>query len=97
MLMIELTKQKRDTVDGFLDELAGMDCVRSAYHVTGRHDLIVHLLAADMQHLKAIELDHFTSHPAVARVETSIVFDGRRRFETPIYRDRQDGNRSQPS
>ena len=85
MLMVEVSKQKRETVDGFLDELGRLGCVRAAYHVTGRYDLIVHLLAADIQHLRALELDHFTSHPAVARVETSIIFESRQRFETPVY------------
>ena len=98
ILMVELFKQNRDSVDGFLDELAGLECVRTAFHVTGRHDLIVHLRAADVQHLKAIELDHFTSHPAVARVETSIIFDGRARFETPVYRSLpRNPRRRQPS
>jgi len=83
LLMIELSRQRRETVDGFLDDLGQMACVRDAFHVTGRYDLIVHVFARDMQDLKAVELDHFTSHPAVARVETSIIFDSRRRFETP--------------
>ena len=61
-----------------------MEKLYSSY-TEGRYDLIVHLLAADIQHLRALELDHFTSHPAVARVETSIIFESRQRFETPVY------------
>ena len=87
LLLIELSKQQRETVDGFLDELGQLSCVRTAFHVTGRYDLIVHVLARDMQDLKAVELDHFTSHSAVARVETSIIFDLRQRFETPYLGD----------
>ena len=84
LLMIELSVQRRDAVDGLLNDLGKLACVRSAFHVTGRYDLVVHVLAHDMQDLKAVELDHFTSHPAIARVETSIIFDSRRRFETPV-------------
>lgn len=83
LLMIELSKQQREAVDGLLNDLGQLPCVRTAFHVTGRYDLIVHVLVRDMQHLKSVELDHFTSHPAVARVETSIIFDSRHRFETP--------------
>jgi DNA-binding Lrp family transcriptional regulator len=85
LLFIEVANQGRELVDGFLDHLAVLPFVRTAFHVTGRYDLIVHVLAHDMQDLKAVELDHFTSHPAVARVETSIIFDWRYRFETPAY------------
>ena len=88
ILMVEVSRQKRETVDGFMDELGRLACVRAVYHVTGRYDLFIHLLAADIQHLRSLELDHFTSHPAVARVETSIIFESRNRFETPVYLDR---------
>ena len=84
LLLIELSKQQRDAVDGFLNHLGELPFVRTAFHVTGRYDLVVHVLARDIQDLRAVELDHFTSHPAVARVETSIIFDSRQRFETPV-------------
>ena len=86
LLLIELSRQEREAVDGFLNHLGNLPFVRTAFHVTGRYDLVVHILSSSMQDLKTVELDHFTSHAAVARVETSIIFDSRRRFETPYLR-----------
>ena len=48
--------------------------VRLAFLVTGRYDLIVQVTVRDMQHLKDLALDHFTSRPNVTRIETSIIF-----------------------
>lgn len=86
LFMIELSKHKRGTVDTFLDEIVSVPEVRSAYLVTGRHDLIVHVVVRDTQHLKDLALDRFTSRPGVTRIETSIIFDSRKRHELPVFR-----------
>ena len=84
LFMIELSKHKRGTVDRFLNDVVEIPEVRFAFLVTGRHDLVVHVVVRDMQHLKHLALDHFTNRPAVTRIETSIVFDARRRWELPV-------------
>jgi DNA-binding Lrp family transcriptional regulator len=86
LLMIGLSKHERDTVDRFLDDAVSLPEVRAAFLVTGRYDVIVHVLVRDTQHLKDLALDHFTSRPAVTRIETSIIFDARRRHALPDYR-----------
>lgn len=86
LFMIELSKHKRGLVDDFLDEIVNIPEVRSAYLLTGRHDLIVHVAVKDTQHLKDLALDRFTNRPAVTRIETSIIFDSRRRYELPVFR-----------
>jgi DNA-binding Lrp family transcriptional regulator len=85
LFMIELSKHKRGTVDRFLDDVVKIPEVRVAFLVTGRHDLVVHVVVRDMQHLKDLALDHFTNRPAVTRIETAIVFDARRRYELPVF------------
>jgi DNA-binding Lrp family transcriptional regulator len=85
LLHIVLAKQRRETVDGLIEDLSELACVRAIFHVTGRYDFVVHVLAHDMKQLKLVELSHFTSHRAIARVETSIIFDARQRFETPFF------------
>ena len=85
LLMIEFAKHNRDIVDRFLDEVVDMAEVRFAFLVTGRYDLVVHVVVRDMQHLKDLVFDHFTNRPGVTRIETSIIFDGRRRHELPVY------------
>jgi len=84
--MIELAKHERATVDSFMEDVVRIPEVRFAFLVTGRHDLVVHVVVRDMQHLKDLALDRFTNRPGVTRIETSIIFDARRRYELPVFR-----------
>lgn len=86
LLMIGLSKHERDTVDRFLDDAVSLPEVRAAFLLTGRYDVIVHVAVRDTQHLKDLALDHFTSRPAVTRIETSIIFDARRQHALPVFR-----------
>jgi DNA-binding Lrp family transcriptional regulator len=52
--------------------------------VSGRYDLIVHVAVKDIEHLRNLAFDRFTSQPVVVRIETSIVFDSRARDELPV-------------
>ncbi len=87
LFMIELSKHERGTVDQFMDEIVDVPEVRSAFLVTGRYDLIVHVVVRDTQHLKDLAFDRFTNRPGVARIETSIIFEARKRYELPVFRD----------
>src|SRR5262245_7264737 len=86
LYMIELSKHKRSTVDRFMDHIAGVPEVRFAFLVTGRYDVVVHVVVRDKQHLKDLALDQFTNRPGVIRIETSIIFEARRRYELPVFR-----------
>jgi DNA-binding Lrp family transcriptional regulator len=87
LFMIELAKHKRGNVDKFMDDIVKVPEVRSAFLVTGRYDLVVHVVVSDTRHLKDLALDQFTNRPGVTRIETSIIFDARRRYELPVFRD----------
>ena len=87
LFMIELEKHKRSTVDKFMDDIVIVPEVRSAFLVSGRYDVVVHVVVRDTQHLKDLALDRFTNRPGVARIETSIIFDARRRYELPVLLD----------
>lgn len=86
LFMIELAKHKRGTVDKFMDDVVNVPEVRSAFLVTGRYDLVVHVVVRDTQHLKDLALDRFTNRAGVTRIETSIIFDARQRYELPVFR-----------
>ena len=86
LLMIELSKHERSNVDGFLEAVSTIAEVRAAFLLTGRWDIIVHVVARDTQHLKDLALDKFTSQPGVTRIETAIVYDSRTRHEVPMMR-----------
>lgn len=88
LLFIELAKHNRTTVDTFMTDVETIPEVRSAFLITGRHDLVVHVVARDTQHLKDLALDHFTNRPGVTRIETSIIYERRHRAEVPILLQR---------
>lgn len=83
LLMIELAKHERDTVDRFMEDIVEIPEVRSAHLITGRYDLVVHVVARDTRHLKDLALDRFTNRPGVTRIETSIIYETRTRHELP--------------
>jgi DNA-binding Lrp family transcriptional regulator len=90
LLMIELSKHKRAVVDSFMEEVGRIPEVRSAFLLSGRWDVIVHVVACDTAHLKDLALDKFTSRTGVTRIETAIVYDARHRHDVPmIHRDQQ--------
>lgn len=75
ILFVQLAKLRRPVVDKFLASTAEVPEVRSVFLVSGPFDLIVHVVARDMDHLKDLISDHFNSYPVVVRVETSLIFD----------------------
>lgn len=75
LLFIALAKHTREVVDDFMREVVEIPEVRSAFLVTGRHDIVVHVVARDMQHLKDLALDRFTNRPGVTQIETSVVYE----------------------
>jgi DNA-binding Lrp family transcriptional regulator len=84
LLMVELSKHKRSNVDAFVQAVGEIPEVRSAFLLTGRWDVVVHVVARDMAHLKDLALDKFTNQPGVTRIETAIVYDAKRRHEVPL-------------
>jgi DNA-binding Lrp family transcriptional regulator len=84
LFFIELAKHERATVDSFMADVVRIPEVRSAYLITGRHDLVVHVVARDMAHLKNLALDNFTNRPGVTRIETSIIYERRSRPDVPL-------------
>jgi len=86
LFMIELSKHERSTVDRFMDGVLEIPEVRAAHLITGRYDLVVHVVVRDTQHLKDLALDHFTNRPAITRIETSIIFDTRVSHKLPNLR-----------
>lgn len=84
LLLIGLAKHERATVDLLMEEVVKIPEVRSAHLITGRYDLVVHVVARDTRHLKDLALDQFTSRPSVTRIETSIIFETKTKYELPM-------------
>jgi DNA-binding Lrp family transcriptional regulator len=88
LIHIGLTKHKRNAVDTFVGKLASVREVRQIFLVTGRFDLIVHIVIRDMEHLKNVAYE-FTTHPTVERIETSVIFQAWKQpgLPEPIWQD----------
>lgn len=98
LFFIELAKHERTVVDRFLSETESIPEVRRAFLVSGHYDLVVHVAVKDIEHLRNLAFDRFTSQPVVVKIETSIVFDSRVRNELAIPREGARGKReSRPS
>jgi DNA-binding Lrp family transcriptional regulator len=87
LFFIELAKHERVVVDRFMNDTESIPEVRRAFLVSGRYDLIVHVAVKDIEHLRNLAFDRFTSQPVVVKIETSIVFDSRTRNELPLPLD----------
>jgi DNA-binding Lrp family transcriptional regulator len=83
VLFVQLGKLEVQVVDGFISATAEVPEVRGVFLVSGRSDLIVHVAARDMEHLKLIISQHFNRHAVVERVETSVVFNHQQRHAMP--------------
>ena len=57
---------------------------RQHSHLTGRHDMVVHVAVRDMKHLKDLALDSFTNRPGVTQIETSIIYEATYRHDLVI-------------
>ncbi len=75
LLMVELSKHKRSNVDAFVQVVGDISEAALAFLLTGRWDVVVHVVARDMAHLKDLALDKFTNQPGNTRIETAIVYD----------------------
>lgn len=84
LLFIEMSKHERSNVDLLMEEIAELPEVRSAHLITGRHDFVVHVVARDTLHLKDLALDQFSSRPGVTRIETSIIYQSKTRYEMAL-------------
>jgi DNA-binding Lrp family transcriptional regulator len=84
LAFIKLAKYERSAIDDFMTAMESIPEVRSVFMVNGRHDVILHIAAKDIDHLRDLGLDQITSHPMVVGIETSIVYESRSRKELPI-------------
>ncbi|WP_179297928.1 Lrp/AsnC family transcriptional regulator [Mesorhizobium carmichaelinearum] len=84
LLMIEMAKHDRDLVDEVLHKLSAIPEVRSVYVISGRFDLVVHVVAKNIRALKDLALDRLTRGMGISKIETSIIFESRRHWGLPI-------------
>jgi DNA-binding Lrp family transcriptional regulator len=65
-------------VEKFNRELRRRAEVLQLVYLAGAQDLVVHVVAADVDHLREVVAKGIASHPEVRHVETNVVFEYRR-------------------
>ncbi|MFN3686746.1 Lrp/AsnC family transcriptional regulator [Salinarimonas sp.] len=78
LFLVTLTKHDRQVVERFMSEVAQINEVRALFLISGRYDIVAHVVVRDVAHLRDLALDEFTSREGVEQIETAIVFEKRR-------------------
>src|SRR5688572_908961 len=78
LVAVRLTHHLEKDVVGFRQQLRERPEVVASYYVSGGVDLLVHVAVRDVDHLRTLGVEAFTSHRLVAHVETSLIFEHER-------------------
>ena len=74
---VHLSSHSRVHINELLDRLVALPGALSVVHVAGDNDFHVHVAVASPERLRDLILEHITSHPAVTKTETQLVFEVR--------------------
>ncbi|GJL94860.1 MAG: AsnC family transcriptional regulator [Hyphococcus sp.] len=86
ILMMEVAHESHD-VDQFMSEVEDIPEVIDIALITGRYDLIVHVVVRDTNHLKNLAMAKFSNRPEIKRLETSIIYESRRTYHLPMIEE----------
>jgi DNA-binding Lrp family transcriptional regulator len=84
MIGVSLTRHTREAVESFQAHALATREVMAVYHVTGARDFLIQVAVRDADHLRDLALEAFTTHPEVANLETSLIFQGHHKPGLPI-------------
>ncbi len=75
LIAVRLHGHTHSHVDAFRTLAPTLPGVLQVFHVAGQDDYLIHVAAAGAEALRALILDHITSHPAVRATQTHLVFE----------------------
>ena len=75
IVAVRLARHLEREVEAFREQLRRHPEVINTYYVSGGVDFFVHVAVRDVEHLRALGVNAFTSHRLVAHVETSLIFE----------------------
>lgn len=75
MIAVQLSAHTRDQIESFTEHVRALPGVLSVFHMTGQTDYLLWVASADATDLREFVVEHLASDPAVARAETSIVYE----------------------
>ncbi|WP_127475491.1 Lrp/AsnC family transcriptional regulator [Microbacterium sulfonylureivorans] len=77
VVRVHLSSHSRVHIDELFDRLVEIPGALSVVHVAGDNDFHLHVAVASPERLRDVILEHITSHPAVTKTETQLVFEVR--------------------
>jgi DNA-binding Lrp family transcriptional regulator len=77
VIQVQLSSHSRVHINELLDRLVTLPGALRVVHLAGDNDFLVHVAVASPERLRDLILEHITSHPAVTKTETQLVFEVR--------------------
>ncbi|WP_169582737.1 MULTISPECIES: Lrp/AsnC family transcriptional regulator [Microbacterium] len=77
VIQVQLASHSREHIDALFERLVGIPGALSVAHVAGDNDFHVHVAVASPERLRDLILEHITSHAAVTKTETQLIFEAR--------------------
>lgn len=74
IVFVQAKHHEKQLLDAFWEYLLALPEVVDTFYVAGSHDLVVHVAVRDVDHLRELVNGHISSHPAIGRLETSLIF-----------------------
>jgi DNA-binding Lrp family transcriptional regulator len=84
VVMAKISKHGQIHIDALMDRLMAVPEIQQVHLVTGQFDLIVYMIAKNMNHLKEIARTAFSDTEDISAYETSISYDSRIDFSVPL-------------
>lgn len=84
VIFANVSKDGQINNDRLLDELIAAPEIQSVSLVTGKYDMVIFMIARDMDHLKSAVYAALTLNRDIISFETSIVYDQRRDPTVPM-------------
>ncbi len=74
LISVSLSEHSTETIRPFEKAVKQIPNILTCYHVTGRFDYIIHVVAKNLNHLGLLVKEQIASIPGVGKTETFIVF-----------------------
>lgn len=72
---ISLDRHRVKDIQALENEIKKMASVRACYHITGRFDYLLHVVAPDLSDLGLLIKEKLATIPGMGKIETFIVYD----------------------
>jgi DNA-binding Lrp family transcriptional regulator len=75
MIAVRLQSSARGKMRDFAAEVITLPGVLNIYFLAGAEDFLIHIAAANTEHLRDFVVEHLGGNPAVASTETNLIFE----------------------